>query len=1157
MKSAPKAAAASLALVMLVAGPVHASGPVLPPADAPPSVSRTGLTGELDVPEAASARLGWGHIGAELRLLVLDQEPMRISPTLSVGLGLGFGLELGLSLREGGLRGDPHPSPLLLASELKLTIVEATSSRPGFAVSAGADRINLLVVPVGRLLSTIQQGPVKFSGMLGLESFGPERRFGPLAGLSGLVKLGDRFEVAAEAIYGLPDVTVGGSARWRFHPSSSVSLNGGYLVQSRLFTLSVGFQFGTRVAQRALPVPTPPKPEEPKVEDSKPAGPVVFLDEKPRFRQRVKPIAVPTESGGRHLQYGPFVPPPPPPPAEPTPTPPAAPTAPITPPTPPIAPVAPPTPPIAPVPPTPPIAPLEADAGLGSLDGGAVSALLDGGVDAGESDGGVDAGALAVLLDGGVIDEGAFDGGGDGGALDAGERGKLLGGGDDAGALDGGDAGEADGGLDTAAFVGGVDAGDLDGGGAGGLDSGEPDGGVDAGPGIPHVGASDAGADAGLRRVIRGAIPDAGIAATRDGGSGAAPEGAVDAGELDAGELDAGELDAGELDAAVPAEADGGDAGAAPIREDAVRGDAGDGSDASVAVAAISGADASALGERDAGSDAGKDAGTPGTDEDGGAPDHPSPDGGRPGSGVLDAGRAGGFGVRAPRGRTDVARDAGVTDGGAARGPDGGMRAAWDAGSFAAGDPGRTDGGRPVDGGKTLEPWPFADGWRPGDGGLTFDPPVRLRDAGRAPEGACGGLPPLLDPTPRRADSTPLRVPRGEPAGGVVVEEPPRASVDAGAPFSRGPMSTGTGCGGVSVPEPAFSTDAGLFTPMPRLPLRPTSATDAGRTAELPDAGRPAREPRDGGAPDTRKPDGGSGPASRDAGAPDARPPDAGPPDAGPPDAGPPDAGRADAGRADAGPPDAGRDAGPPDAGRADAAPDAGRADAGRADAGPPDAGRADAGPDAGRPDAGSADAGRPDAGPPDAGRADAGPQDAGRADAGPDASRADAGPGASRADAGPDTGRADAGPPDAGGGDAVSVDGGKADAGPPDAGRAGPADGGADAGPQPRVIQRLREGPAGRAQLREAVLSYLPDIRRCVHSQLKRSPTLRAAGGFDVSVDPEGRIASARFSGGPLKGTFLEACLQAEARVWRFPTSAASYDLTVPINVVATEDTK
>jgi len=80
---------------------------------ADPFPARSGESGLLDVPDAEILPLGGADFAAELRLADGWDPAASVSPQVALVAGLGFHLEAGISVREGGLPGDPRPSPAL------------------------------------------------------------------------------------------------------------------------------------------------------------------------------------------------------------------------------------------------------------------------------------------------------------------------------------------------------------------------------------------------------------------------------------------------------------------------------------------------------------------------------------------------------------------------------------------------------------------------------------------------------------------------------------------------------------------------------------------------------------------------------------------------------------------------------------------------------------------------------------------------------------------------------------------------------------------------------------------------------------------------------------------------------------------------------------
>lgn len=114
-------------------------------------------------------------------------------------------------------------------------------------------------------------------------------------------------------------------------------------------------------------------------------------------------------------------------------------------------------------------------------------------------------------------------------------------------------------------------------------------------------------------------------------------------------------------------------------------------------------------------------------------------------------------------------------------------------------------------------------------------------------------------------------------------------------------------------------------------------------------------------------------------------------------------------------------------------------------------------------------------------------------------------------------------------------------------------------AGPKGRVeeptVERLKSGNAGREQLRDALMRHRPEIQRCVDHELKRSQLRKASGSVRITIDARGHVSSASLDGDKLSGSYLEKCVQAASRRWRFPASGDSYELEIPLQVSGKED--
>ena len=140
--------------------------------------ARSGESGLLDVPDAETLGLGGGRIGAELRWDrdADGRQRVGISP-VAIVVGLGR-VEAGLAMREGGLPGDPRPSPYLFGGALKVHLLDGRGLRPALAVDAVADRVNFGPRAAVRLIASAERDRrYRVAAFLGgeLYDFGPVR----------------------------------------------------------------------------------------------------------------------------------------------------------------------------------------------------------------------------------------------------------------------------------------------------------------------------------------------------------------------------------------------------------------------------------------------------------------------------------------------------------------------------------------------------------------------------------------------------------------------------------------------------------------------------------------------------------------------------------------------------------------------------------------------------------------------------------------------------------------------------------------------------------------------------------------------------------------------------------------------------------------------
>ncbi|MHB8875081.1 MAG: hypothetical protein ACYC8T_15455, partial [Myxococcaceae bacterium] len=268
---------------------------------AAPIKTRRGVSGLLDVPDAEAMSAGRNGFSAELRLESAPGGPAGFAPSpLAVGVGLGLGLEVGLSLRQGGLPGDPRPSPLLLNGTLKLHLLDAAGWRPDLAVDVSLDRFNWAAVTEARLIaSTPRLGRVRFAGFLGGEVHGPRPlSAGPSAGFAASVLMRTDTEAVLEAVASPRGLMAAGALRWNASARTGLFLGASYLPLEHAFLVSIGVGASSYEAPRIQKPVLPVEPPAPilAIETPRP-------EERPRFRLKMTPAAVGRGGAGRHQQY--------------------------------------------------------------------------------------------------------------------------------------------------------------------------------------------------------------------------------------------------------------------------------------------------------------------------------------------------------------------------------------------------------------------------------------------------------------------------------------------------------------------------------------------------------------------------------------------------------------------------------------------------------------------------------------------------------------------------------------------------------------------------------------------------------------------------------------------------------------------------------------
>jgi hypothetical protein len=268
--------------------------------------TRGGESGLLDVPDADTAPRGAGRLGLELGYAKPRGGPGDVAPLpLSLVTGFADGLEVGVALRQGGMPGDPQPSPSLFTGALKLRLADDTGWWPAFAVDVYADRFTDGGVLGSRLIaSTPQIGRVRLAGYAGVEGHGPKPpTVGLTAGFAVETAIRRDMEVVLEAVGGPRGPMMGGALRFGVLRNAGLSVGASWLPSDGGVRLSLGFAISSAPpkARRTLLAPEAPKPKATEA-PRKPEEPV-FTDARPKFRLRLDTVTSPADAPRRHLQY--------------------------------------------------------------------------------------------------------------------------------------------------------------------------------------------------------------------------------------------------------------------------------------------------------------------------------------------------------------------------------------------------------------------------------------------------------------------------------------------------------------------------------------------------------------------------------------------------------------------------------------------------------------------------------------------------------------------------------------------------------------------------------------------------------------------------------------------------------------------------------------
>ena len=279
--------------------------------------ARAGESGLLDVPEAEVLRAGDGQFGLELRSDGGASTAGFGPSPLALAIGLGAGFETGFALRQGGVPGDPRPSPLLASAVAKYEVLAARGRLPNLAVGGILDRINLTPSGTLRLIASADAGARARWSVVG--GFDP-RTLAPEGGGAVLVSLVGPLALVADGLYRRAGTTAGVHVRYALAETVAIGAGADWLSGGEGFRAGVSLALSQRSPRKVerLPEPIPAQvaQDAPRRRE--------FLCERPCFRQKIKVVSI---DGGRHLQYGP--PPPAPPPAAPAPPPPPPPVVPI------------------------------------------------------------------------------------------------------------------------------------------------------------------------------------------------------------------------------------------------------------------------------------------------------------------------------------------------------------------------------------------------------------------------------------------------------------------------------------------------------------------------------------------------------------------------------------------------------------------------------------------------------------------------------------------------------------------------------------------------------------------------------------------------------------------------------------------------------------
>ncbi len=287
-------------LLLLVAWPTLATAGNFP--------TRQGQSGLLDVPDAEVIPRRTALLGLELGYDHATGTPDHAGPLpLSLGVGLGR-LEWALSARQSGFPGDPRPAPMLFGTALKLGLLEATGLRPGVAVDGYLDRFNREGAGGGRLLlSTSPAGRLRLAGFAGYERQ-VHGSSGLTAGLAASARHSSGADLVLEALTTPRGKLFAAAVRYDVDHRLGVGLVASFLPDDKEYRIALAFGFRAAPVRRAAPAaPAMVLPVAPPAPEPEPA---LAIEDRPRFRLKVRSTDPARLGQPRHTQYAPYTPPP-------------------------------------------------------------------------------------------------------------------------------------------------------------------------------------------------------------------------------------------------------------------------------------------------------------------------------------------------------------------------------------------------------------------------------------------------------------------------------------------------------------------------------------------------------------------------------------------------------------------------------------------------------------------------------------------------------------------------------------------------------------------------------------------------------------------------------------------------------------------------------